>query len=728
MWRRNPISKSRRVRTPTLLQMEAVECGAASLGIVLGYYGRFVPLAELRQICGVSRDGTTLANIVRAAQYYGLNAKGFKKSLESLPTLRCPYIVFWNFNHFLVVEGFDRQSVHLNDPATGPLRVSIEEFDESFTGVILVMEPGPAFKPGGRMPSVVRALRARLKGSRTTLSYCLLAGLLLVFPGLLIPVFTQLFVDYILIQDLRDWLRPLLLGLLMTAVLRGALLHLQLRQLRRWQLKLSTVLSSKFLWHILHLPARFYAQRYAGEISQRTVLNDRVAEALSGRLATTIIDLTMMLIYACMMFYYDVVLTLIGVASAATNFLALQWLSRRRVDANMRMQHEFGKLGGVAIAGLQNIESLKASAMESSFFSRWSGYFAKAVNMQQNLGLTNQLLSVLPVLMSALTSMLVLLIGGVRVINGYLSLGMLIAFQSLMQSFLTPVATLVGLGSALQELRSDLLRLDDVLRNSTDERHSQSRATLPATINTFRLQGEIEVHNLTFGYSRVSPPLIEGLSFSLAPGRRLALVGSSGSGKSTVAKLLCGLYLPWEGEIRFDGHDPLHMPRDVLSESMAFVDQDLFLFAGSVRDNLTLWDETIPVHQLIQACRDAEIHDIIVALPGGYDSELLEGAANLSGGQRQRLEIARALVHRPAILVMDEATSALDAETEYRIMHNLRQRDCSYIIVAHRLSTIRDCDEIIVLEHGRVIQRGTHEYLLQQGGAYSRLLMSEGDT
>jgi NHLM bacteriocin system ABC transporter peptidase/ATP-binding protein len=710
-----------------LLQMEAVECGAAALGIILGYHDRIVPLAELRQACGVSRDGSSAANIVRAAQRYGLVARGFKQELDTVQQLPCPYIVFWNFNHFVVLEGWGKRRVYLNDPATGHRSVSFEEFDASFTGVVLVMEPGPDFMPGGRRSSLLLALRERLHDSSGALIYCWLAGLLLVFPSLLTPILTQLFVDHVLIQALHDWLRPLLLGMLLAAALRGMLLRLQLRQLRRLKLKLATSLSSQFLWHVLHLPTSFFAQRFAGEISQRMALNDKVAEVLSGRLVTTAIDLLTLLFYAVFMAYYDLVLTAIGLGSAAVNMIALHSMARRRVDTNMRVLHDYGKLGGVAIAGLQNIETLKASALESGFFTRWAGHYAHATDTQQTLAVTNQTLSVLPTLLSALTTMLVLVVGGLRVMQGHLSIGMLVAFQSMMQQFLSPVSTLVHMGSTLQELQGDVHRLDDVLHHPTLPSWSPAAVDASVSVDTFRWPGRIEVRHLTFGYSPVAPPLIEDLSFSLRPGQRVALVGASGSGKSTVAKLFCGLYEPWSGEIEIDGMPRAQVPPGVLPQVMSFVDQDIVLFAGTVRDNLTLWDDTVPTAHLIQACKDAAIHDTVVSWPGGYDHELSEGAANISGGQRQRLEIARALVQRPAILVMDEATSALDAETEQIIMQNLQRRACACLVVAHRLSTIRDCDEIIVLDRGQMVQRGQHEELLREGGIYSRLLLGEGD-
>ncbi len=462
-----------RVRTPTLLQMETTECGAAALGIILGYYGRIVPLAQLRQECGISRDGSKAYNILKVAKRYGMQATGYSLSLANVEQLPPPFIVFWDFNHFLVVEGFNREWVFLNDPATGPRRVSMQEFSESYTGVVLALEPGPEFLKGGRQPSTILALRSRLQGSVPALLYCILAGFLLVIPGLAVPAFSQVFVDNVLVENRSDWLRPLILGMSLTAMLQGLLTLLQLRYLRQLKIKLSVGMSSRFLWHILRLPVRFYAQRFAGEIGDRLQLNDKVAEVLSGQLATTVINCVMVIFYALVMFSYDTVLTLIGIFFAGVNVFMLQWVARHRVDGYRRLTYDLGRVAGVSIAGLEAIETIKASATESDFFARWSGYYAKAINGQQNLEVTNQALGVLPTLLTALTSMLILVVGGLRVMDGALSIGMLVAFQSLMGSFQKPVSELVSFASILQELDGDLNRLDDVLGNPIDPQLEQ---------------------------------------------------------------------------------------------------------------------------------------------------------------------------------------------------------------------------------------------------------------
>jgi ATP-binding cassette subfamily C protein len=734
-------------RVPTVLQMEAVECGAASLGMILGYHGAIASLAELRQVCGISRDGSKASNLLNAARSYGLDAKGFKLDIAGLQQLKPPFIVYWNFNHFLVVQGFHRQRVYLNDPATGPRTVSFAEFSEAFTGVVLTFAPGAEFQKGGQKPSVLRALKERLRGSVGSLLFCVAVGFLLVLPGLAMPAFSQVFVDEVLLKGRQDWLRPLVFVMLFTAVITGLLTRLQLQLLRRLRVKLAMSMSSRFLWHLLYLPVSFYDQRFAGEISSRIQLNDRLAGLLSGQLATTVISAVMVIFYGLVMWQYDSVLALIGVAFVAINLFALQVVSRFRADTNLRLMQEQGKVGGVAMSGLQSIETLKASGLESDFFTRWAGYYAKLLNARQDMDSLNQKLGVLPTLLSSLSTMLLLVVGGFRVMDGYLSIGMLVAFQSLIQQFMQPVSQLIRLGGDFQDLEGTLTRLDDVLQNPKDplleqqlthtsESPAMSHTTsdrilspsLPLSLSPSpsKLEGYLDIHNLTFGYSRTAPPLIENFCLSLKPGQRVALVGGSGSGKSTIAKLVCGLYQPWAGDIYFDGQPRQNIPRSVLANSLAMIEQDVLLFAGSVRDNLTLWDTTLSDQQLIQACRDAAVHDIILSMPGGYGAELSEGATNLSGGQRQRLEIARALVSNPSILVMDEATSALDTETERIIDYNLRLRGCTCLIVAHRLSTIRDCDEIIVLERGKVVQRGSHDQLKEQEGHYLQLIRSEG--
>jgi ATP-binding cassette, subfamily C, bacterial len=715
--RKRPLP-GKRVRTPTRLAMEATECGAVSLAIVLEHFGSYLPLSQLRAECGVSRDGCKASNILRAARSHGCDARGYHKGLDKLAELEMPVIVHWEFNHFVVLEGFTKQRVYLNDPFCGPRSVSKEQFDHAFTGVTLVIKPAVGFLARGRRPPLLPTLFKRLSGSAAALWFVVLAGLGLALPGLLIPLFAQIFVDDILISGKRDWLSGLLVGMALTAAMRALLTGLQRSYLIKLLIKLSVHMATGFLWHALRLPVSFLNARSPGDLSNRVQLNDAVAGTLSDELSRGVLDLLLVAVYALMMFYYDPQLASIGVVTAAAHVGLLRFGERMRGDLSRLVVHEDGKLATIAVAGLQMIETIKASGSESDFFGHWASYHAKKLSAQEMLVRREQWLQAAIDTLSRTNALVVLGVGAIRVMDGHLSIGGLVAFQSLMMSFMAPIESLAKSAASLQRLQGKVEYLDDV------RYHEQ--ATLDATQVTAAsresLSGELELQAVTFGYVALEPPLLERLDLHIAQGQRVALVGGTGSGKSTIARLVSGLYTPWSGRILFDGAVREAIPREVLTASTALVDQEISLFAGTVRENLTLWDETIPESVVVQAAKDACIHDDITKLPGGYDARLSEGGYNLSGGQRQRLEIARALVRQPALLVLDEATSALDSETERRVDENLRRRGCSCLLVAHRLSTIRDCDEIIVLDRGRVVERGSHDQLLAQRGYYQALI------
>jgi NHLM bacteriocin system ABC transporter peptidase/ATP-binding protein len=710
-----------------MLQMEAVECGATALAIVLGHHGKTVSLEELRDACGVSRDGTKASNILRAARAYGLQAKGFSKQPRAIPLLRLPVIVFWNFNHFVVVEGFAPGRVYLNDPAFGPRVVTEAEFEEAFTGVVLVFEPGPQFTRGGGRRGLLGPLRRRLRGSGGGLLYVVLASLGLALLGLVIPAFTRVFVDYCLVADRREWVRPLLLGMALAALLRAAFSWLQQHHLLRLETKLALTSSYRYFLHVLRLPVSFFTQRYGGEVGARVEINDRIAYLLSGELAAHLLNALMAVLYVALMFSYDVLLTLVGLGIAALNLAALGYVARRRRDVNVRLLLEQAKLMGTTTGGLQAVETLKATGSESDFFNRWAGHFAKMLASRQQMAVSTLGLGTVPPLLSALNTAAILGLGALRVMDGQLTIGMLVAFQGLMMSFMEPVNELVDLGRSLQEVEGEMNRLDDVLRHPADPgladeetaKHAAPKSCPPLPV---KLSGHLELRDVAFGYSRLEPPLIEKFSLTMRPGSRIALVGPSGSGKTTVAKLVSGIYQPWSGDVLLDGRPRGQIPRAILTNSVATVDQDFFLFEGTVREVLTLWDATLPEEDMVQAAKDACIHEDVAVRPGAYQSRVDEQGANFSGGQRQRLEIARALASNPTLLVLDEATSALDPLTEKRIDDNLRRRGCTCLVVAHRLSTIRDCDEIIVLDRGRIVQRGTHDELQGQEGLYRELI------
>jgi NHLM bacteriocin system ABC transporter peptidase/ATP-binding protein len=718
-----PQPPKRRTKVPTILQMEAVECGAAALAMILASHDRWIPLEELRVQCGVSRDGSKASNLVKGARQLGLVARGFKHDqVEDLYQLEYPVILFWNFNHFVVLEGFDDGKAWINDPAQGPRAVPLDELDGAFSGIVLTFQPGPDFEPGGHRPSMLNALRRRLAGSESALTFLVICGLFLVVPGLVVPTFTRVFIDEVLVSGRGSLLRPLILGMTVTALLMMALTRYQEYYLLRLETKLALTTSARFFHHVLRLPVTYFAQRYAGEIGSRVMINDKVAQLLSGRLATTILDCVLVVFYATLMFFYDVTMTAVGIGLSLLNIAAIQLVSKRRTDAVRRLLQEDGKLTGTAMNGLGSIETLKASGGESEFFARWAGYQAKALRAEQDLMQVSQQIGVVPGLVQTLITGAVLFLGSAKVMNGELSIGMLVAYQTLMASFTRPLGTLVSFASSIQELRGDMSRLDDVLNHRRDPQYERGERGEESGTAKLKLDGKIELRDVTFGYNPVEAPLIEGFNLTVEPGQRVALVGTSGSGKSTISKLVAGLYEPWNGEVLFDDVPRTQLPHGLIVNSVAAVDQDIFLFGGTVRDNVTMWDSTIPVSRMTSAAKDAVIDDVIETRDGGYGSTVEEGGGNFSGGQRQRLEIARALVADPTILILDEATSALDPTTEQRIDEHLRRRGCTCLIIAHRLSTIRDCDEIVVMDHGRIVQRGTHEQMGGVEGPYATLI------
>jgi NHLM bacteriocin system ABC transporter peptidase/ATP-binding protein len=689
--------------------------------MILGYHGRIVPLEECRAECGVSRDGSKASNVLKAARKYGLEAKGFKYELDDLFGLEYPCILFWNANHFVVLEGFRGEKVYLNDPAQGPRVISMEELDASFSGVVLTFAKGPDFKPGGEKPSLAGALRRRLIGSEAALSFVLLCGLFLVVPGLVIPTFSRIFVDEFLVAGRATIVKPLLVGMAVTLVLQGFLTWLQQHFLLRLETKLALQTSSNFFNHILRLPVGYFAQRFAGEIGSRVAINDKVASVVSGKLATTAIDCFMIVFYAALMARYSVGLTATVIGVALLNVVAIRVVARVRIDASRRLMADKGKLQGTAMNGLKMIETLKATGGEAEYFARWAGYQAKALRAEQHLRTLSDMTSVVPIFVGTLVTGTVLLMGGLRVMDGELTVGLLVAYQALTGGFTKPLGSLVNFGSTLQELEADLNRLDDVLRYPQDPLYTQDERADTGD-QRLKLSGRIELTDVTFGYSPLEKPLIENFNLSIQPGQRIALVGGSGSGKSTAAKLISGLYRPWSGEVRFDGVPRDQLPRRLLSNSIGMVDQEIFLFAGTIRENITMWDGTIPAGRVTEAARDGAIAEVIEQRDGGYNGWVGEGGGNFSGGQRQRLEIARSMVGHPTILILDEATSALDPTTEAIVDDALRRRGCTCIIIAHRLSTIRDCDEIVVLQRGKIVQRGTHEEMKDVEGPYADLI------
>ncbi|SNT30594.1 NHLP family bacteriocin export ABC transporter peptidase/permease/ATPase subunit [Actinacidiphila glaucinigra] len=720
--RQRPRRRPRTVRTPTVLQMEAVECGAASLAMVLGHYGRHVPLEELRIACGVSRDGSRASNLLKAARGYGLQAKGMQMETAALAEVQAPAILFWEFNHYVVYDGtgrrLGRRGVHVNDPDKGRRFVPVEDFDTSFTGVVLTFEPGPDFHRGGRRPGVLGALPARLRGTSGTMLAALVASLLLVAVGAALPALSRTYIDLFLIGEQTSLLGVLFASMAVLVALTAALTAVQQSNLLRGRIISSTLGSARFLRHLLRLPVTFFTQRSPADLVQRLQSNDAVAETLARDLAAAAVDGVVVVLYALLMWTYDPQLTVLGVGIALLNAVAMRVVTRLRATRTQKLRADSARLTNTSYTGLQLIETMKATGGENGYFRRWAGQHASTLEEQQRLGVPSAWLSVVAPTLATLNSALILWIGGLRAVEGHISIGLLVAFQALVTRFTAPITRLNGVAGRIQDFAADVVRLKDVENFPVDSLYARPESGA----SNRRLRGHVTLEDVTFGYSPLDKPLLSGFSLSVAPGRQVALVGGSGSGKSTVSRLIAGLYSPWEGTIRIDGTRLEDIPRGALAASVSFVDQDVFLFEGTVRDNVALWDPSIPDGDVEAALRDACLYEVVARRPGGLHSRVEQDGRNFSGGQRQRLEIARALVRRPSVLVLDEVTSALDAETEQAIIDNLRRRGCACVVIAHRLSTVRDSDEILVLDHGTVVERGRHEELIAAGGAYAALV------
>ena len=709
------------VRTPTIFQMEATECGAASLAMIFAYFGRHVPLEQMRIETGVSRDGCNAGNIMRAAKKYGLECHGYRREPEALRELRPPCIIHWNFNHFVVFEGFKGKYAYINDPAVGRRRLSHEDLDEGFTGVVLTFAPTDGFKRGKDRGGGAGRVLSRLKGQYGVMFKLFYVGLLLVFPGLVLPMLGQVFLDDVLIGGYVNRLAALLVFMACLTALKMGLTYYRNTLLARLNAKLTTVSGYGFLRHMLRLPVSFFDQRYAGDLVERMDSNTNVNEFITGGLAETALNIFEALFFLVILIVYSPVMTLIGLADTALCMLVVALSNRFIASESMKLQISGGRLYSAVCAGLGITDSIKASGTESEYTSRVLGFQAKNANHRQQLSRYQQIAGAVPNAFGRVTDVLLLLVGGLFVIHGRMTLGMLLAFSSLFDSFSAPVDSLVGFIREIQQMKADVARVDDIEKYAEDPRY----ATEGQSAETARkLSGDIELRDLSFGYSPLKPPLIQDFRLHLHSGETAAIVGASGCGKSTVAKMASGLYRPWEGEVYLDGRPMTDWPRSILNASIATVSQDIVLFSGSIRENITMWNGAILEEDMIRAAKDACIHDFIMQLKDGYDSLLTEGASNLSGGQRQRLEIARALATKPTILVMDEATSALDPLTEKQVMENIRNRGCTCIIVAHRLSAIRDCRQIVVLDHGRIVQRGSHETLKDVEGSYARFIQN----
>lgn len=715
--------KGRWVRTPTVLQLENTECAAASLSIVLQHFGRYVPLTQLRELCGVSRDGSDAANLLEAAKSLGFEARGFKKGLVALERVELPAILFWEFNHFLVLEGFVGERVALNDPALGPRSVSRADFDTSYTGIVLTLKPGPEFSRGGEAPSVWPIVLRRLGSEPMGVLFVLLAGLLLIGPQLVMPIYAQIYMDEVIGNGIASWLKPMLWAMAFTIALQAVLQQLQLVGRRSLEKRLTRRFAAQFEHQVLALPERYYAQRYAADVASRVSSNATIAGFIGEQLIPMLSGVVLLLFYLMLTLLYSPLLGLIVAATTGVNALVVVLNLRLQKDANLQLQKDAAKAGSVVVSAIRDIETVKATAVEADIFKRYAGYQTRLLNTVQQLALRNARIRVVPSAMTTFNEIAILLVGFWLVIQGQLTLGMLLAAQTITLSLKGQIEAVISFVQSLPAFEAEVLRLEDVLEQPRDPVLMATPGQREWPSERRQLSGRIELRELRFGYVPIKPPLIDGLSLVIEPGQRIAFVGVSGSGKSTLARLIAGLYLPTAGQILYDGSPITAIPRQVFVQSLAMVQQEIQLYGCSVRDNLSLWNPHCDDTELRHACADAQILEAVLALPDGFDTMLSEGGRNLSGGQRQRLEIARALAQNPSILVLDEATSALDASTEAEVDQAMQRRGCTQIIVAHRLSTIRDADLIVVLDAGRVVQQGRHEELAAAvGSTYQQLL------
>ena len=709
-------------KVPVVMQLEALECGAACLTMILAYYGKWIPLEQVRNDCGVSRDGSNAKNILKAAKFYNLEAKGYRYEVEALMNNgQFPCIIHWGFNHFVVLDGFKGNKVYLNDPAKGEVTVSLKEFDEQFTGIVLNFEPNDEFEPSGKQKSVWQFAKERLRGSGVAIAFTILTGIIASLIDVINPTFSKVFVDRLLTQKNPEWGLTFILILAGFNIVKIIMTIIQINYSRRINSKMAAVGSTAYMDKVLKLPINFFSQRMAGDIQSRQYENASIANTLINTLSPLLLQSFMLVFYLFVMIKYSWFLTIIGLGSLLINSIVSSYISKKRINLTRVSLRDQAKLSSTTVAGIEMIETIKSSGAENGFFKKWSGYQASVNTQSVKYSKQEKYLGMIPMFVSTLASDAVMVIGIYLTMYYDFTLGMITAFQGCLSSFMAPAMTIVSAKQSIQEMRTQMERVEDVMKYPDDDVFKDGDSN--GDLN--KLSGDIELKNVVFGYSKLADPLIKDFSLKLEPGKSVAFVGGSGCGKSTMSKLISGLQKPWSGEILFDGIPMNQINKNVFMSSLAVVDQDIILFEDTIENNIKMWDDSIEDFEMILAARDAQIHDGIMQRDGGYKHKLVEGGKDFSGGERQRLEIARVLAQDPTIIILDEATSALDAKTEYEVVKAIKDRGIACIVIAHRLSTIRNCDEIIVMKKGEIVDRGTHSELMKTSALYQELVTSE---
>ncbi len=716
-------------RTPLCIQMDRMECGAVALKIILGFHKRHVPIEKLRTECDVGRDGSHAQNVIAVARSYGLDAQGAQiDTVEAFHQIKLPSIVHWGFNHFVVIEHIDHKHVYINDPAHGHQKITHLEVSQQFTGIALLMQPNANFVTGGQNNTLLSNLKALTVGSRAILTVLAILSLCFVITVAFQPAFTKLFIDYVVVNQNTSWFIPILMALGCFAIASTFIVFLQSFYFMKLHLKTMLMLSSNYLWHLLHLPLSFFTQRLSGDLQARLVAIVNISNFISRDFPMLPNLIFSLIVFGGVLYLLSPLLALIlGISIVVIIGVTLAVLPILK-QKTLELTQDTGQLNGRTMQMLKDIEQIKSNGQEAVAFEQWSGKLIHVVKNKNNVTKLTVVLQVMPEFLTILSGHIMLGMGVYSISLGYMTIGALLAFQSLSSRFTDPLMSLVGLSAKLQKVSADMFRIQDAFRHKVDPViEAQFANPTPHKADTSLHSdfiGEVSAKNLVFGYSQNKLPLIQDVTISIGRAEQIAIVGPTGCGKSTLASLICGLYEPWQGEILFNGHSRQAYDRNLLAKDIMVVDQNISLFDGTLRDNLTMWDSSLTDDILIQALKDAHIYDTVNAR-GGLDQHLKFDGVEYSGGEIQRLEIARALAAQPKLLILDEATSAMDPYLEKQIYKSIQNRGCSTLIIAHRLSAIRESHKIYVMQNGQIIESGTFDKLKQKAGLFANLMAYE---